>query len=248
MKVSDVFEFLNALFPTDLAEGFDNVGLLVGDKNATVTGALICLDCTETAIKKAIEKKANLIITHHPIIFSPLKNVCENSLVFKLISNGIAVISMHTNLDVASNGVNDCLCKALGFLDAVSYTCSDGYTIKLANISECSADQLAKTVKEKLGYPVRYTDAGKKIKTVAVCSGSGGSFLNDVLNSSADAFITADLKHNVFYDAEIRELTIIDGGHYATEDVVVEPLADVLKTQFKDLSVYTCHYTPIKFM
>lgn len=247
MKVQDVFEFLNSQFPTSLAEGFDNVGLLVGDKTATVTGILVCLDCTQTAIDKATEQGANLIVTHHPIIFSPLKNIRENSLVFKLIKNGIAVISMHTNLDVAENGVNDCLCNALGFNNTTELVCSDGYTIKLATIDECTARDLAKTVKAKLGYPVRYTDAGKKIKTVAVCSGSGGSFLYDAKNA-ADAFITADLKHNVFYDAENLSLSIIDGGHFATEDIVVEPLANMLKVKFTNLPICTCHYTPIKFL
>ncbi|MBQ7045797.1 MAG: Nif3-like dinuclear metal center hexameric protein [Clostridia bacterium] len=247
MKVQDVFEFLNSQFPTALAEGFDNVGLLVGDKSATVTGILVCLDCTHTAIEKATEQGANLIVTHHPIIFSPLKNIRENSLVFKLIKNGISVISMHTNLDVAENGVNDCLCNALGFNNTEPLVCSDGYTIKLATIDECTAETLAKTVKTKLGYPVRYTDAGKKIKTVAVCSGSGGSFLYDAKNA-ADAFITADLKHNVFYDAENLGLSIIDGGHFATEDIVVEPLANMLKEKFANLTICTCHYTPIKFM
>lgn len=247
MKVSDVFEFLNLQFPTALAEGFDNVGLLVGDSNAQVNGILVCLDCTNTAIEKAIEQGANLIITHHPIIFSPLKNIRENSLVFKLINNGIAVISMHTNLDVADGGVNDCLCNALGFKNAAPLVCSDGYTIKLATIDECTTEHLAKTVKEKLGYPVRYTDAGKKIKTVAVCSGSGGSFLYDAAHT-ADAFITADLKHNIFYDAENLGLSIIDAGHYATEDVVVDPLSDLLKEKFADLKICTCHYTPIKFL
>ena len=248
MKVLDVFNFLNSLFPIDTAESFDNVGLLVGDLNTEVSGMLVCLDCTNTAIDAATTMGANLIITHHPIIFEPLKNVTQNSIVYKCIKHGISVISMHTNLDVAKNGVNDCLCNALGFSDVTDYTCSDGYTIKLAKIAECTAGELANTVKQKLGYPVRYTDTGKKVKTVAVCSGSGGSFICDACLSGADAFITADVKHNVFYDAENLNLSIIDGGHFATEDVVIEPLAKILREKFPSVKTETCHYTPIKIL
>lgn len=248
MKVLDVLNFLNEKYPFKDKCDFDNVGLLVGSASDTVSGILVCLDCTAKAISKAESNGANLIITHHPIIFEPLKNVCESSLVFTLIKKGISVISAHTNLDVAAGGVNDCLTAALGFENIEDYTCSDGYKIKIASINPTSPDDLAKQVKSKLGYPIRYSKGGSVIKRVAVCSGSGGSFWEDVIFSKADAYITADIKHNLFYDAENLGITLIDAGHFATENIVVEPLAENLRKAFSKINIVTDHYTPINYL
>ncbi|MBR4972916.1 MAG: Nif3-like dinuclear metal center hexameric protein, partial [Clostridia bacterium] len=110
MTVKQIFEFLDSKFPISTACDFDNVGILVGDSNAKVNKALLSLDCTLDTVKKAVDSECQLIITHHPVIFSPLKSVLNGSIVYELIRNNIAVISMHTNLDVGLGGVNTCLC------------------------------------------------------------------------------------------------------------------------------------------
>ena len=131
MTVNDIYKFLNNLFPTDTACDFDNVGLLIGDKDAEVNKAIIALDCTNEVVKTAIENGCELIITHHPIIFSPLKSILADSIQYKLINSGISVISMHTNLDTAENsGVNTCLCNALGIQNQKPYIASDGYALR----------------------------------------------------------------------------------------------------------------------
>ena len=114
MKVKEILDFLYGLAPKELAEDFDNVGLLVGDENAEVKGIVVTLDCFNEVIDRAEDLGTNLIVTHHPIIFSGLKSVTADSLVYKLISKGISVISMHTNLDQSQGGVNDARCEALG--------------------------------------------------------------------------------------------------------------------------------------
>ena len=116
--------------PKELAEDFDNVGLLVGDENAEVKGIMVSLDCFDEVIDRAEDLGANLIVTHHPIIFDPLKSVTADTLVYKLISKGISVISMHTNLDQADGGVNDVLCEALGLYDVEELITSDGFSMR----------------------------------------------------------------------------------------------------------------------
>ena len=111
MKNIDVFNFLNGLFPVESAMGFDNVGFLVGNRQAEVKKVLVALDCDATAVKRAIEENCELIVTHHPVIFDGLKSVTEQDIVYELISRGISVISMHTNLDIGKGGVNDRLCE-----------------------------------------------------------------------------------------------------------------------------------------
>ena len=130
MTVNDIYAYLNEFCPFDTACDFDNVGLLVGDKNANVTKAIIALDCTLDAVNQAIETGAELIITHHPIIFSPLKSVTAESTVYRLIKNNISVISAHTNLDIAYGGVNDCLAATLNLRDVENVVGDDGFSFR----------------------------------------------------------------------------------------------------------------------
>jgi dinuclear metal center YbgI/SA1388 family protein len=136
MTVSKIFQFLDKQYPCDTACDFDNVGLLIGDGEQEVTKALVSLDCTLQTIAEAKEKGCQLIITHHPVIFSPLKNLLSGSIPYKLVKNNISVISMHTNLDIAENGgVNACLCKALGIENTEIYIASDGYALMSGKVS-----------------------------------------------------------------------------------------------------------------
>ena len=233
MLVLDIYNFLNKTAPTECALPYDNVGILVGDPNKEVKKAIVCLDCTPLAVKKAVEVGAELIITHHPIIFEPLKSVVKSdgNVVYSCIENGISVISMHTNLDVASGGVNDRLANALELYNVESVTDDEGFSFKKGYLqSEMSSSELAKYVKQKLGGNVRYTAGEKIIKTVCVCGGSGGSELSLAIKN-ADAFITADVKHNVFIDAVSKGYTLLDAGHFHTENVVVKPLAEMLNSE-----------------
>ena len=113
VTVNDIFEFLSEKYPLDTACDFDNAGFLVGNKETIVTKILVCLDCDKFALEKASEMGCELIITHHPVIFDPLKSVTHGDIVYELIKSDISVISMHTNLDIAKNGVTEALCEAL---------------------------------------------------------------------------------------------------------------------------------------
>lgn len=230
LKVLDIYNLLNQMAPTNAALSYDNVGLLVGDQQNQVTKAVVTLDCTPAAVDYAIGQSAELIISHHPVIFDPLKSVTnqKGKVVYSCLKNNISVISMHTNLDVADGGVNDCLAAALGLFDVTSVIDEEGFSFRKGNLKKTmTADQLAKHIKNTLGGNVRYTDGGKKITTVAVCGGSGGSELVLAMEN-ADAFITADVKHNLFISAAENEYSLFDAGHFHTENVVVIPLAERL--------------------
>ena len=247
MTVKDIFDFLNGIAPVNTACDFDNVGILVGDPSAEVSGAVVALDCTASAIKTARDNNCGLIITHHPVIFDPLKTVLVGSTVFELIKSGISVISMHTNLDIAVSGVNDCLCYALEFDNFEKRPASDGYLLNFAELdAPVSAEKLARHIKEKLGGSVKFTDSGKSIKKIALCSGSGGGYAFDTAVLGCDALITADVKHNIFIDSECLGISVFDAGHFNTEDVVVEPLKAVLSESFRNIRFYTDHFTNIK--
>lgn len=247
MKVHEIFDFLNEKYPVDTACDFDNVGILVGDPQSEVSRVTVALDCTKAAIKFAKKNGCELMVTHHPVIFDPLKTVTADSVVYDLIASGISVISMHTNLDVGLGGVNDCLCETLALSDTGKFVCEDGYQLNRGTLPRSMSDEeLAQYLKEKLGGAVVYTQTYKSIKTVAVCSGSGGRYWQDAQSNGFDALITADIKHDVWIAASNADFPLFDAGHFYTEDVVVEPLADLLRKKIPNLTVLTDHSYKIK--
>ena len=239
MTVQDIFNFLNSKFPVSTACDFDNVGVLVGDKQQEVKTAIIALDCNDLVVKKAINENAQLIVTHHPVIFNPLKNVLSDSLIYKLIKNNISVISMHTNLDVGVGGVNDSLANAISLNNIETVLAEDGYALRIGTVSPVSATQFAEQLKNSLNTTIKYVETERQIENVLICSGSGGNFLNEAVKYGCDAFVTADVKHNVFLEASHLNIAIFDAGHFETENVVIDQLLNLLSNQFINIKFIT---------
>ena len=242
IRIKEVYDFLCGKYPLDTACNFDNPGFLVGDINGQTDSVLVSLDCDINTVKEAVKQNCKLIITHHPVIFNGLKSVTAGSVVYELIKNGVSVISMHTNLDIARGGVTERLCERLGLFDITEFTANDGFLIRSAKSSIHNADDFAVHAKNALGGAVRYVSCGKEVKNVLVCSGSGGEFLSDAAKNGFDALVTADVKHNVFIDAVNAGISVFDCGHFASENVIIKPLADMLSAEFKDVSFLT--YSP----
>ncbi|MEG2597724.1 MAG: Nif3-like dinuclear metal center hexameric protein, partial [Oscillospiraceae bacterium] len=201
-----------------------------------VTRCLITLDVTQNVCDEAAGCGADLILSHHPVIFDPIKRISSQSTIYQLISEGISVISAHTNLDKSKNGVNDVLICRLGVKSAVPVgDTNDG--LKIGSLGTMMTGvELAHHVKERLwASSVRLFDAGFPIETVAICSGSGGSFLKDAVKAGADALITGDVKHDVVVEAANCGMTVIDAGHYETEQIIIEPLIEYLTPLFPDV-------------
>ena len=244
MKVNDVYNAINSLAPFSSAEEWDNCGLLLGSLNDECKTALVCLDITNEVVAQAVENNAQVIISHHPVIFDPLKTIDYNSKIAKLIRNNIAVISAHTNLDIAENGVNDTLCKILNLTQTAKT--SDSFL----RICECerfeNGKELARFVKEKLNsHELTFTDTNKPITRIAVCSGSGSSLAEDVISQKVDAFITGELKHNAMLDLFDAGICAVMAGHFSTEVVITKPLTEKLKRLLPKINFLTATETPL---
>lgn len=221
---------------------FDNPGFLVGNRQAVCEKVLVALDCDRAALQRAKALGCTLIVSHHPIIWEGLKSVTEQDLVFELIESGIAVISMHTNLDSGLDGVNDCLAATIGLENVRSYRTADGFVTRCGILPRSlSAEEFAERLKIALHFSPRFVDGGKRIQTVLLCGGSGGNYVDEAVQKGFDALVTADVKHDRFLAAADRGLSLFDGGHYATEDVVVNPLATWLHERFPTLQIAAIH-------
>lgn len=255
--VKDVYRFLDEKAPFDSQMGFDNAGFLVGRGGRTVTRILVALDITEAVVNEAAASRAELIVSHHPVIWEGAKSVTDETLpgrkLLALIANDVAAICAHTNLDAARGGVNDALAAALGLTETTLlktygvYQDGTPYGIeRLGTLpgSPVSLVEFSAAVKEKLGSNgVRYVDAGRPVHRVAVGGGSCSGSRKDVLAAGCDTFVTADVKYDGFLDAKAMGLNLIDAGHYPTENVVCPVLAAWLKEGFPEVEVNlsACH-------
>lgn len=237
MTVKEVYDYLNSISPFNTAV-HDNVGHLAGDINSEVTGICTCLDITNPIIDEAIQKNANLIISHHPVIFDPLRCVCPPNPVYKMVQNNISAIAMHTNFDMSEGGVGDALVELLGF-EPVGEVLEPVHANGLGFGSVCDLDfsftakALAEHCKKALDLEgVRYTPINREIHRVAVCSGAGGSTMHYAVERGCDALITGDIKHNVWVDAINSNFVLIDAGHYGTEKCATHRLAALLSRHF----------------
>ncbi len=240
VTVKEIYDELDRLAPFSLQESYDNSGILVGSGCEEVKKVLVSLDITKDAAKEAVENGYDLVISHHPVIFHGLKRLEKDNPAVILASAGVSAICMHTNFDSAQGGMNDILCRRLGLEPleplAVEHGVPIGYVCEMK--SQCSPKELAASVKLNLGETViRYNDTGKPLKGVAVCSGSGGGFLSDVIDKNIDAYITGDVKHDVFVEAHNRGICIIDAGHFHTENIFFDWLCSKLTEKFPSLNI-----------
>lgn len=234
MTVRDIYEYIDFLAPFSLQAQWDNSGLLTGSGNAEVERAVVCLDVTKEAIAFAHKENAQLIISHHPVIFKPQKNFLEGNIAFEAASKGISIISAHTNLDKAPEGVNDTLCRVLGF-DFIKCpeTVGEGF-LNIADISFPDAPSLAEYLKKHLGGAVSFCDAGVPLTKAGICAGSGADFFEEAKNLGCNAYITGEASYHEFLDASALGISLFAAGHYETEALVVSVLTEKLRNNFKN--------------
>lgn len=237
--VKDILSFLETLAPANLKMEWDNVGLLCGSKNTEVTKILVALDPFEGVCKEAADIGAQLIVTHHPLIFRAPSTITDETSVGRsimfLCRHGISAVNAHTNLDVAPGGVNDVLAEKLGLQNITAL--EDGL-LRTGDVTEQSLESFLASVKEKLGCQgLRYVSGGKPVKQVAVGGGSCAGEMMDALAAGCDTFVTSDIKYNQFWDAQDLGLNLIDAGHFHTENPVVAVLAEKLRAAFPEIEV-----------
>lgn len=245
----EILDFLNTLAPQGMKMDWDNVGLLCGSRDTPVTKVLVALDPFEHVCAEAATWGAELIVTHHPLIFRPLASITDESSVGRAVSillkNGISAVNAHTNLDQAHGGVNDVLAEILG-LSHVRVIDPQGTDalgnawglLRYGEVAEQSLDTFLPHVKSTLGCAgLRYVSGGKRVHRVAVGGGACADGLVDALRAGCDTFVTSDVKYNQFWDAHDLGINLIDAGHFYTENPVISMLAENIATHFPDLSV-----------
>ena len=249
MTVQDVLDVLFRLAPIELKEEWDNVGLLCGSRATRVEKALIALDPTLQVLHEAKETGCNLVITHHPILFGSIRELSDDSPTGKALlysaENKISCVNLHTKLDCVSGGVNDVLAERLGLQD-VSVLFPRGKDangdmfgyVHSGTVAPCSLLVFLDYVKRQLGCTaLRYVDGGSSVFCVAVGGGECADELHEVAAAGCDTFVTADVKYHQFLDAAALGLSLIDAGHFQTENPVCDYLLRRLSEELPQLSV-----------
>lgn len=252
-SVQDIISKINGMAPFEMAEKWDNSGLQVGNPYTGVEKAMIALDVTLDLVETAVREHANVIITHHPLLISPSKRIDFSDICGRIVylcaRHDISVISAHTNLDKAEAGLNDYFAEKLGLtithktLSPPETELTEPQTPGIGRIGtldrELELRQFIKSIKKILGIShLRVTgDVDKIVQSVAVCTGSGGSLVDDFINSGADVFVTGDVKYHEARIAEQNSKAIVDVGHFASEHIAIDLLYEQLSPVFKSAGV-----------
>ena len=239
--VADILQFVETLAPRELKMDWDNVGLNCGQRNHPVSKILVALDPFEHVCREAVQWGADLLVTHHPLIFRPIPMVTDDAAItrglMELVRHDISHICAHTNLDCAEGGVNDVLAATLGLTNVERFGAYGGM-MRCGEVEEQTLAEFLAFVKEKLHCDgLRYCDGGKPVRKVAVGGGSCSDGIYDALCAGCDTFVTADVKYNGFWDAKEQGLNLIDAGHFQTENPVVAVLAEKIAAVFPEIEV-----------
>ncbi|MBR2971128.1 MAG: Nif3-like dinuclear metal center hexameric protein [Clostridia bacterium] len=258
-KVNDVITAMREIAPEKNTFGHDNVGLIVGDENAEVSHVLCCLDVTQGVIDEAIERGAQLIICHHPMIFLPISSVTFGSplgkKIIKAIKNGISIYAAHTNLDFSMGGINDYLMTLLKTTDVVPLDPYISEVEGFGRVGNFMAVTTARALKEKLvdllhdKYVGIIGNPDVKISRVAIINGSGGGdteYIDMAMAKGADCLITGEVKHHVAIYAVERGFTVIEAGHYTSEQVFIPELARILIEKLSEKNICIEVFTSLK--
>ncbi len=259
MRLKEISAFFEKYAPLMYQESYDNSGMQVGDYSMELRGAIVTLDVTEAVIDEAISKGANLVIAHHPVIFTGIKSLTGKNLservIVKAIKNDVAIYAAHTNMDAVENGVNGKICEKLELqkcrilepmaesgnaiypLENISKNVGMGMVGELK--SEMTEKDFMLLLKEKFDAPcIRHTAfLGKKIRKVAVSGGAGSFLLSRAISSGADVFVSGDFKYHQFFDADGR-IIIADIGHFESEQYTRELFYELLTKNFPKFAVH----------
>lgn len=260
MKIKEVTAIIEAAAPLSLQENYDNGGLNVGISDDEVTGVLVCVDVTDEVVDEAVQKGANLIVSHHPLLFHPLRQVGGNSyierLVRRCVRENISLYAAHTALDRAKDGISWKMADMLGLEDRailVPYEGAEntgfGVVGKLKK-AEKTADFLQKVKKIFKCEVIRHSELNKDtIGKVAVSSGAGGSFIADAKRAGADIFISADLRYNDFFSSQ-DGIIVADLGHFESEYCAIDLLYDIITKKISTFAVHKSESStnPVKYL
>ena len=234
LYLTELTAFLQEYAPFDTAETWDNTGVLVRCSE-TVTGVLCALDITPATVAEAEAAGCNVIVSHHPVIFRPLKSLSQHDVPALLVRTGISAVCLHTNLDKAAGGVNDVLAARLGLLNAEPFAGGVGRIGLLPR--PMRPDEFAAHTAKALCTHVKYADARKSIVRVAVVSGSGGDFAEEAAGMGADCLVTGEAGHHDALDALAADISVVAATHFSTEAAIAGVLAQRIGAAYPGLRV-----------
>ena len=243
--VNDIINKMESLAPTYLKEDFDNVGLMVGDRNKIVNKVLLALDCTLKVIEEAKKEEVDLIITHHPLIFRKPSNITTDTLqgkkIIELIKNDISLYSSHTNLDSVENGLNHTIVSVLGFgestlLEKNKNITSAGLGRILELDEEIKLEDLIEQVKSKLNINnLRVVKGTDTVSKIAIINGSGQDFIAKAMRLGVDTVITGDTTYHFASDYKEMGMNILDVGHFASEQIIFFNVMKQIESKFNNV-------------
>ena len=244
-KVKEIIEVMETLAPTFLKEDFDNVGLMVGDREKEVKKVLLALDCTLKVVEEAKENNVDLIITHHPLIFRRPNNITTDTIqgrkIIELIKNDISLYSSHTNLDSAKSGLNDSIPKLLGYdsseiLEVNKRDEKAGLGRIVTLDKPTKLDEIVDNVKKALNINnLRVVKGKEEVNKIAIINGSGQDFIGKAVSKGADCIITGDTTYHFASDYKEMGINIIDAGHCASEQIVFFNVMKNIIDKFTDI-------------
>lgn len=248
MKIKEITDVLEQVAPLSLQAVYDNSGLIVGDAQADVDGALVCVDITEDVVTEAAAKGIKLIISHHPIIFHPLKRLTGETYIERAVAAairyGIALYACHTNLDSAPGGMSYRLGNLLGLKGVLllepteSGVAGSGYGIVGELEQEMPTENFLRFMKERLSLEcIRHSRISRPtVRRVALCTGAGASMASLAKIAGAEVYISADFKYNDFLDAD-RELVVADIGHFESEYCAIDLICDIIRKKISNFAL-----------
>lgn len=246
MRIRDIEAYFETLYPENRKCSWDNDGLLFcPDRDREVTKILTCLDVTFPAIEKAVNEGCELIVSHHPLIFSPIDRITEDTIVGQklilMMEAGISLLSIHTRFDGAIGGLNSAFAQKIGILPTMEggFLPDEPYIGGIGKISsKCSPEDFAKMVSESLDTTVKLYSAGLDVQIIGYCCGSGKDLVSPCLKEGADAFVGGDIPYHVAVSAVEEGMTVIDCGHHGSEKIAVRIFAENLYSFSPDLKVF----------
>jgi len=247
MRIQEIISVIENFAPLHWQEEFDNSGIQVGDVKQETTGVLLCVDLTESVLQEAISLNCNLIISHHPLLFHPLKKLTGQNYIERCVitacKNNIVIYAAHTNLDNAPSGVNFRLAEKIGLQNIRILKPQNGQNYGSGAIGELSekVDEAVFLENLKTIFSAENLQhspfTGKKLKTVALCGGSGSFLIPDAITAGADVFITGEARFNHYYDVESQMLLAVL-GHYETEQCTKEIFFDIISEKMPNFAVH----------
>lgn len=255
MKIKELYECLEARIPRALSCEWDNDGLMVcADPEREAHRVLIALDITAEVVERAVEGNFDVVISHHPLVFRPLKALEPSEPVAKkairLLTAGVAAMSFHTRLDAVSGGVNDTLAAALGLMDVIPFGNGEETIGRIGTLPRAlTLGQFVEEVKRATGVPfVLATDVGVPVRRVAILGGSGSDDVRAAERAGADTYLSGEIAHHHLTDAPERGMNLIAAGHFHTENPVCETLSEMLREIDGTLFVEIMNSNPIRLL